>query len=198
MLLPLVVSPSSFQAEPAQQRHWEETTTETIWRGRYTNCDYGYYVLLPAGMVAHGSHAPAPNHGFLVALPDVLRTSAASFDEPRFVWLDASYNASDYQALADVANYELDLTKQDKRAFRVVERGLARLAGLPAVRFTVEYQAREGVVVEEQIVALRSGIVYTIGLRTVGADRSLDEQRFQTIRNGFRLLNLPRGQCSNR
>lgn len=58
----------------ARKQYWEETESETLWRGRYANCDYGFYAMLPDGIVGHGSHSPSPNHGFLVALPDTGRT----------------------------------------------------------------------------------------------------------------------------
>src|SRR6266568_4714934 len=85
------ISGDSAQHRSSPQRHWEETETETIWRGRYTNCKYGYYVMLSSGVIAHGSHRPAPNHGFLVSLPDVGKTSEASVSDPRFLWVNAEY-----------------------------------------------------------------------------------------------------------
>src|SRR5206468_11883215 len=50
------ISGDSAQHRSSPQRHWEET--ETIWRGRYTNCKYGYYVMLSSGVIAYGSHSP--------------------------------------------------------------------------------------------------------------------------------------------
>ncbi len=181
----------------AGQHDWQETETETIWHERYTNCDYGYYVSLSAGVVAHGSHSPSPNHGFLVALPDVGRTVLASIDDSRFVWVDAHYNVTDYETLSDIAKYEIDLTAEGKQRFRVVRRSSAKLAGLPAVQFMLEYDAGGIRILEEQVIALRGNIVYTLGLRTLQANRDSDEKKFSKIRAGFRLLKLPRGPCSN-
>jgi hypothetical protein len=203
LLSATVVLPASFlradssQNRNLQQRHWEQTQTETIWRDRYTNCDYGYYVLLPAGVIAHGSHSPSPNHGFLVPLPDVARTSYASINEERFVWVNANYNVSDYHSLAGVANYELDLMKAGESAFRVVERKSAKLAGLRAIYVRVVYETPKGRVVEQKVIALRSGIVYTIGLRTREAEYRPDDEQFREICKGLKLLRLPRGACTN-
>src|SRR5207237_7799698 len=36
--------------------------------GRYSNFDYAYSVLVPKGMMAAGSPAPNPNHGFGIDL----------------------------------------------------------------------------------------------------------------------------------
>ena len=57
-------------ATPAAQHrhHWRETSSETIWTERYGNCDYGYYVTLPAGVLGHNELPPSPNHGFYVDL----------------------------------------------------------------------------------------------------------------------------------
>jgi hypothetical protein len=105
----------------SQQRHWEETKTETIWRDRYSNCDYGYYVVLPSGVIAHGTHSPAPNHGFLVSLPDVGKTSEVSDNDQRFLWVSAEYNMSESKSLREVANYQLDLASRDKANRQVLE-----------------------------------------------------------------------------
>jgi hypothetical protein len=188
----------TFAVVPTSGQHnWQETETETIWHERYTNCDYGYYVSLNAGVVAHGSHSPSPNHGFLIALPDVGRTALASTDDNRFVWVDAHYNATDYKTLSDIAKDEIDLTGEGKQRFRVVRRSSAKLAGLSALQFMVEYDAGGSRLLEEQVIALRSDIVYTLGLRTLQANHNSDEEQFSKIRAGFRLLKLPRGPCSN-
>jgi hypothetical protein len=91
---------------PHLSRHWTETKTETLWRTRYTNCDYGFYVLLDGGVVGHGTHSPNPNYGILIPLPDVGRTSSASDDEERFVSVDASYDMSDDQSLTAATSEE--------------------------------------------------------------------------------------------
>jgi hypothetical protein len=123
-------------------------------------------------MVAHGSHSPSPNHGFLVPLPDVGRTSSVSLDEER-------------------------LLEESRGKSQLVERKSTKLAGLHAILSTVEYPSPKGTVVEETILAVRSGIVYTIGLRTNLKNNFTDKEEFFQIVNSFRLLKLPRGECSN-
>jgi len=49
-------------------------------------------------------------------------------------------------------------------------------------------------VTEEEAVALRSWVVYEIGLRTRPADYDRDNQWFEQIRRGFKLLSLPQGE----
>jgi hypothetical protein len=175
-----------------------ETETETHWTVRYTNCDYGYYVLLGNKIVGHDSLPPAPNHGFLVSLPEVARTSSASVDsQERYVWVDASYDVIDDQSLAGAVFHYEQISEEVRGKPGVVKNTPMKLAGLRAVLSRVEYTTPKGIVVEETIIAVRSGIVYTIGLRTLLEDAVTDEVQFQKIVNGFRLLKLPRGECSN-
>ena len=142
LLSTLVLAVAAISGDTAQhrsspQRHWEET--KTIWRGRYTNCKYGYYVMRSSGVIAHGSHSPAPNHGFLVSLPDVGKASEASVSDPRFLWVNAEYNMSESHSLRGVADYKLNLTSSDKAALQIAERKSTTLGGIAAVRLRFEY-----------------------------------------------------------
>jgi hypothetical protein len=190
---------NSQNAQPPHRlaRHWTETKTETLWTTRYTNCDYGYYVLLDTGVVGHGTHSPNPNHGFLVPLPDVGRTSEASDDEARFVFVDASYDVWEDTSLAGAVTEQEQIMTEIRSQSRIDDRKLAKLSGLRAIRSTVESSSPNGAVVDEAIVAVRSGIVYTIGLHTTQQFRAVDEEQFKKILSGFSLLKLPRGECSN-
>ena len=190
-------SASSMRSPTAGQHKWLETDTETIWHERYTNCDYGYYVSLGAGVVAHSEHSPNPNHGFLVALPDVGRTAWASIEDNRFIWVTAHYNSTDYETLSVIAKDQLEVTEEGKQRFRVVSRSSTKLAGLPALQFMLEYDAGGSHILEKQIIALRADVVYILGLRTLQPNLDEDEGQLLRIRAGFRLLRLPRGPCSN-
>ncbi len=55
-------------------------------RGRYTNIDYGFSVVIPDGLVGENAPAPAPNHGFGI------RWSTGST-----LWVDASYEVVPYE-----------------------------------------------------------------------------------------------------
>jgi hypothetical protein len=179
-------------------RHWTETETETIWTVRYTNCDYGYFVLLGNGVIGHDTLPPAPNHGFLVSLPDVGRKSAAfANEEERYVWVDASYDVLDDQSLSGAVSSNEQVMKNVRGKPGTVKQLRTELAGLSATLSKVEYTTSKGTAAEETIIAVRSGIVYTIGLRTNLKDRSTDEEQFKRIISGFKLLNLPKGECSN-
>ena len=191
------LTPVQQQAKPSTglKRLWRETDSETLWTDRYNNCDYGYYVLLDAGVVAHGSLPPSPNHGFLISLQDVGKTSFSSYEtETRFVWVDASY--TDDLSLKDAAD-NLQQIEKANDVSRHSNRVFLSLAGLPAIEDKLEGSSPKDEPIKESIVALRSEIVYTIGLRTTKAYKAVDEKQFRRIRDGFRLLKLPKGGCSN-
>jgi len=168
------------------RRHWRVTDSETLWTGRYNNCDYGYYVLLPSGVVGHDTPPPSPNHGFLIALPDVGTMEYALDRKGRFVWVDASYNSSDSHSLSDLVH-----------AGDIGEKIPTTMAGLSAVQVRSASGVGASRVVEVATVALRAGIIYTVALRTNGIDATGDEAVYRRIILGFKLLPLPRGQCSN-
>src|ERR1017187_9926639 len=90
----LVLQPLPLLTAQTRGIHWTETGSETQWRLRYGNCDYGYFVALAPGVVGHNTLPPSPNHGFMVALPDVGRTSYALNERRRFIWVDATYDVT--------------------------------------------------------------------------------------------------------
>jgi hypothetical protein len=185
------------EAEHAPRRYWQETETETLWRGRYSNCDYGFYVSLGNGVVGHGTHSPAPNHGIYLTLPDVGNVNPVADALDRFVRVDAHYNVSDYRSLENVTKYELGIAREGKAAFQVIQRKATTLGGLRAIAFIVEYEGRNGRLVEQGVLALRSGIVYTVALQSLADSIAADREQFEQVRRGFILLPLPQGECSN-
>ena len=193
---PTVISQT---AKPTDlRRHWTETETQTLWTIRYTNCDYGYFVLLGSGVVGHDTLPPAPNHGFLVSLPNVgKRSTALEDEEERYVWVDSSYDVIDDQSLGGAVSTNEQIMEEVRGKPNTVKEIQTKLASLSAILTRVEYSTPKGTAVEETIIAVRSGIVYTIGLRTNLKDAGTDEEQFQRIVSGFRLLKLPKGECSN-
>ena len=135
-------------AQSALQRHWRETDSETLWTHRYNNCDYGYYVLLPAAVVGHDTHSPSPAHGFRIPLPDVGTTAYALDRNERFIWADASYNASDAHSLAGVVD------EREKGEAKTRVRTATKMAGVPAIQIKTESVSGDSIVVEVETVAL--------------------------------------------
>jgi hypothetical protein len=178
--------------------HWQLTDSETIWTGRYSNCQYGYYFLLPVGVVAHAEYPPAPHHGFLVKIPDTGTKSEATWDNSdRLVWVNAEYNVTEQSGLNGVADYEIDLTGRGKEHFKVTEHRSTTLQLRRAIEFKAEYDTPKGRVVEEVLVALHSGVVYELGLKTTTQHYAEDREMYKQLITGFRFTPIPKGECSN-
>jgi hypothetical protein len=186
------------QQRPAPRQHWQLTDRETIWMGRYSNCQYGYYVLLPAGTVAHAELPPSPHHGFLISLPDVGSKSEATVHTSNpFIWVNGEYNVTNMPTLAAVTDYHIDLTRENKQNFKLLQRSRTRLQSEPAIRFKGEYDTAKGRMIEEEVIALRSGVVYEVGIRTPAIDYDSSRGRLGLTLTEFRFSQLPKGQCWN-
>lgn len=163
---------------------------EVLYRGEYCNYDYAYRVLLPTGVVAHGSMPPSPNHGFgiLPAEPSASRAIGAEEESP-YLYAGAEYPSYvDSPSLDSIVRANLRwLTKKDTRE---VKRAYIRLAGIPAVRLALAGDATTKLVV----IAYRrdADVVYTVGLTTIPERLTVDEVLFNNIVTGFRLQSRPK------
>jgi hypothetical protein len=186
------------QDTPRQGSHWHLTDSESLWTARYSNCQYGYYFLLPTSVVAHAEHPPNPHHGFLVKLPDTSVTAEVTFDNSeRLVWVNAEYNVTEKSRLNGVADYEIDITGRKKEHFNLTERRPTTLQGHSAIEFKAEYDSHKGRVTEQELIALRSGIVYELGLKTNTEHYAEDRRTYEQLLTGFRFMPIPKGECSN-
>ena len=178
------------------QHPWENAEMETLWRHRYGNCDYGMFVLLPSGVVAHGTLPPSPNHGVAIRLPDVGSTSEIDLSKAnRYVWVNAEYNVSDDSSRKKTVTLYSKMFVEGKNG--TATKQSTRLGSLPATRLKVTYQTPNGVVVEELVFAQRADIVYELGLKTTETSYREDVGRFEEMLGGFRLSPLSKGECSN-
>ena len=194
----LLAVAAAAQDSPSQGSHWHLTDSETLWTGRYSNCQYGYYFLLPTSAVAHAEHPPNPHHGFLVKLPDTSVTAAVTFDNAdRLVWVNADYNVTEQSSLNGMADYQIDLAGRDKGSFKLTERRSTTLQGHSAIEFKAEYDTPKGRVVEQELVALHSGVVYELGLKTNTEHYAEDRRTYEQLITGFHFTPVPKGQCSN-
>lgn len=180
-----VVDAQQRPAQTAKGKLWE-TDSERQFSGRYANCDYGFYVLLPEGYLAHGSHSPSPNHGFLVGLPDTGRTADVSLDDKRFICVNAEYNSFGLSSLKEAADWRTKSSGEGKTGFKVLRRADMKLNGLAAGLIRYQYEGSSGTVFEEEVIALRAGILYEIGLRTNADDYKQDEDQFLKLIGNFR------------
>lgn len=201
--LPLITIVALFLAADAQESssqgsHWQLTDSETLWIGRYSNCQYGYLFSLPIGVVAHAEHPPSPHHGFLVKLPETGTRTEVTFDNSdRLIWVNAEYNVTEQSTLSGVADYQIELSGRNKKNFKLTEHRPATLQSGPAIKFVAEYDTPKGQVIEEVLVALRSGIVYELGLRTTTEHYTGDREQFRKLVTGVHFRPVPKGQCWN-
>jgi hypothetical protein len=116
-----------------QGKHWAETQDETIWRVRYGNCDHGYFVALPTGVVGHGSHSPGPNHGILISTENPGKTADVTPNGQRVIDI---YDSSDATGLGSAAKYvrEYDLKPENaSERITVLERRDTTFRGTSAL-----------------------------------------------------------------
>jgi len=181
----------------ASVQHWTKTSNELIWRGRYTNCDKGYALILPDGVAAHGSLPPSPNHGILVSAEAPGTTAEVKLGSPRLIDVYDDYDAEE---LGSARAY---LEKYQEQSAKVVETRDLTFKGLPAAY--VHYRVKkEAVVIEtEELVVYRTNgknhgpIFYVIMLQTPAEHASQDALLYHKIRDGFQVLPVPKGECSN-
>jgi len=161
--------------------NWVETDSETLWRNRYANEDYGYAVVLGHGVIGHGTHSPSPNHGFMVPLPEVHTESYVSGKRARVIWVDASYDVLEYE--------QPNVAMSDHYVHSAV------LGGRHAVETTSLTPSPDGSLIGDSIVVRRCGIVYTVSMQTSPENRLADKRQFDEIVRGFRFLKIPAREC---
>ncbi len=177
----------------AQVRNWAETPNETIWRTRYTNCDKGWAVDLPAGVVAHGSLPPNPNHGFLISTANPGTTAEVDIENQRIIDVYDEYDAMELGSARAYLDWELK-NIANKAVLQIRE---TMFQGLHGVQARYRVKAKDSVAVIESLIVLRKGVVYHLLLRTTDRYYGSDSTLFAHIRAGFRLLPFPKGECVN-
>ena len=173
------------------------TASESLWTGRFSDCDLRYYVLIPDGFVAHGNRPPGHLHTIRFGLPDTATTAVVRFDDERFVSATARPNELQFKSLEEFADQALHFLGKEKSGFEVTARESSVLDGEPAVRLRVEYDDPGGSVVEEKLLAMRLGVLYEIGLRTTAEHYDSDSQNFAKVAAGFRFWRIYRCYGTN-
>jgi hypothetical protein len=158
---------------------------QPAWRQAYANGVYGYRIAIPAGRVAYGSAPPAPNHGVGMVLDGPSRG---------YVWVDGGYNV--YDGVASARDY-LDMLERPVRAGDAapetvldLHRRALRLGGHAGVLQVKRYRCgHDGPVhVEHKAVAIRDGVVYTVGLETTQTADARDVRVFESVVASWRFL----------
>jgi hypothetical protein len=181
----------------ASGQHWTQTSDETIWRGRYTNCDKGYAVILPDGVVAHGSLPPSSNHGILVSAEAPGTTAEVKLGSPRLIDV---YDTFDVEELGSARAY---LEKYQEQNAKVIETRDLTFKGLPAAYVHYSVKKETATTETEELVIYRAHgknigpIFYVVMVQTPAEHYNEDALLYREIRDGFHVLSVPRGECSN-
>jgi hypothetical protein len=160
-------------------------------KGRYSNYDYAYSVLLPKGVVGLRSPSPNPNHGFLV------RLDGGGNDQ---IVVDASYNAAEWKSLDEALSAALSqFTREQNAEARVMMRTSAVLGGLDAIHFRLlsGMPGSSNAIVEDVVLAFRKesggvGIVYKIALTAAALRYERHQPLLMRLQRSFRLKPLPK------
>ncbi len=190
---------SVFRFLPSLQQHWTQTSDETIWREKYTNCDKGYAVSLPKGVVAHGGLPPNPNHGFLVSASAPDTVAEVTLETERLVGVYDTYDGMEDGSAQAYLSRELN----QAGSVEVLALNETKFRGLPAAY--VNYRKKTGDVAVDtaETIVFRShpknlsSIFYIIWLSTPSSHYQEDHKLFEQVRDGFLLLPGPSGKCSN-
>jgi len=102
------------------------TDSESLWTGRFSDCDFRYYVAISNAFVAHGNRPPQRLHGVLFGLPDTSTTNVVAFDDERFISVMASSNESDFKSPKEFADHVFELSRQGQ--IRIRDQGAASVS----------------------------------------------------------------------
>ena len=181
------------------QRSWRETETETVYVRKYSNCDYGYLVLLPNGIVGHGSKAPGSNHGITVNLENPASDDPIPDSMVRYIQVYNAYNVGEKNSLREIVLEQRKAQRKLHKDVSMSEPTSRSLDDLPALEFQSSFHENNLEIVERDVVAYRpkGNILYHLQLVTTPENRLQDGSVFDGIAAGFRLTKLPVGECSN-
>lgn len=198
----VVACATAFAQTSSPAAHAHETADETLWTVRYTSCESGFYVLLPAGVVGHAAKVTGPNQGFAVnpAAPASTTTFDAG-DSQRFIEVVSYYDLEDHgESTSDTIDYYLSLgALSSEKNFVTLGKQSYKLVGLNAKREDVRWVENAVAIRRDRIIAFRSGagILYQLTLQSPEKTFSGDEVLFNRIVAGFRVSRLPNDGCSN-
>jgi hypothetical protein len=159
---------------------------------RYVNCDYGYVVRVPSGLV--GRVPEYQNHGFYMNLPDGQST----------IEVYNAFNMSESVSPPAVFDYELKFQGEGRAGWRIVSRHSQQVKGLAATSVTATYTYKGAQWKSRSILVYRpedseglGNIVYLFELTTPLERYEETSVELNRTLEGFELTKLPIGPCSN-
>jgi hypothetical protein len=145
-------------------------------RGRYTNFDYAFSVLVPAGMMGATSPAPNPQHGFGINLinPTTTFWTMQEGMPGAYLFVDGSYNSAELASLEDAMQESLKFLNEQYGNSRLLSKTPTRLGGLRALRFVASYGKSD-----------EKMIVYSIELTTPASRYARDKSLVAQIQKSW-------------
>lgn len=122
----------SAQQEPSQvptTGNMQLTDSESLWTGRFSDCDFRYYVVIPNGFDAHGNRPPQRLHGVLFGLPDTSTIEVVAFDDERFISVMVGSNEFDFKSPKEFADHVFNYLGNGKSGFEIRARQASWLDG---------------------------------------------------------------------
>ena len=184
----------------AQSPHWHQTPSETIWTDRYSNCDHGYYVLLPSGVVGHDSLPPSPNNGFQVELSDPSTTSPANPHSVSAIWVWDSPGFEEPGSTTLKKSPSIRTKEPDRPSnAKFLRRTFVRVDGEKAVYIRSSLQDHGAELLEDDVVVFSpdAQTEYQFRLTTPNSQYAKNKRMFDEVLKGFHFTTVPPGECSN-
>lgn len=161
-----------------------------VFTGEYCNDEYGFRVILDAGMKVYAAAPPAPDRGFGVNLRRSAGNDAADATSVPYLWVDASYNATDFDTLEDVTNWKIESSCKNGKA-SVLQTDLAELDEIPADFVRLSCPA-DGTVREFAVTYRKErNVIYTVEMVTTLAQLKESEAALQRMISNFRFMEFP-------
>lgn len=182
------------QDTPTQEEIAEEAAREgyRIHRGRYTNQEYGFSVVIPEGYVGVKDPEPNPAHGFWIVLS---RRPKATIN------VYGNYDAANYTSLDEAVDAQLRYVKSDGTGIEVLSREPMKLQSLPATRVVARYRdpASGATMIQDLITSFRwqrydgeeePWVLYILFLRTPESRYNADKEVFDRVVSAWRATPL--------
>ena len=164
---------------------------------RYSNYDYAYSIQIPEGMIGVGGCMT--NHGFGIDLSHPtshtwIERAGKDFWPQSYLYVDASYNAAEWQSLDEILKDNLKMLRDYDAAANIelISKTPIRLANLRAIRFVARYNKSGEAIITDQILAFRDhhNIVYTLAVSTPASRYKKDREALNKIQQSWRLQPL--------
>jgi len=173
--------------------------TEGLYDSVYRNCEHGWAVRLPPGVIAHGGDPRPAQHGFLISPPQPGTRKVLNLDAARLIDF---YDDLDSTEIVSPRAYFDQYDKEAPDGITPVVRKIQETTfrGMPALYVRLSKAGPEHRDETEQIIAYHKprglgGIFYVLFLRSTPKDFANDHALFLKLQTGFRAYPERHGAC---